>query len=127
MTNTQTVVDKIIRKLKEEPFQDLSDVGNLIGIALGEAEVPDLAQDGNDLSGFRFGLDHGLDLAKNYKEPPMGVKNPPLPPAWPTGMTVKEWFANWCPRCGSSRIRKYLLFGKSRCIHTECPDYGKYL
>ena len=60
--NTKNIVNKIIKLLQEGPYQDLSDVGNLIGIAIGYKKVPVESDDGNDFVGFKFGLEHGYDI-----------------------------------------------------------------
>ena len=60
--DTKKIVRDMIRGLQNSPYQDLSDVGNIIGIALGKNDVPKVSKDGNDLIGFNFGINHGMDL-----------------------------------------------------------------
>jgi hypothetical protein len=59
---TYKVATEIIKGLQEEPYMDLSDVGNIIGIVLGNNYISKSSDDGNDLKGFLFGINHGIDL-----------------------------------------------------------------
>lgn len=55
---------------------------------------------------------------KNIKaEAPDEVKLPEPPPS----RLIKEWCFHFCVHCGSSRPRKYILFGTKKCI-----GCGKY-
>ena len=52
----------IIEGLRSGPYQDLSDVGNIIGIALNKNNVCEYNANGNDLKSFIFGINHGMDI-----------------------------------------------------------------
>lgn len=60
------IIDRLNKLIDEDFFVqkcDLSDLGNFIGIAIGPYVDDEM---GYELDDLYSGIDHGLDLAKNY-------------------------------------------------------------
>jgi hypothetical protein len=55
------------------PCQDLSDIGNLIGFALGRNKIENKAENGNDLSELEFGIKQGMNVILDEKEKQMDI------------------------------------------------------
>lgn len=59
--------------------------------------------------------------------PPTFTKPPPPPPPMPPKPPLCRYIlegggAGICPKCGSSVVRKYWLFGELECIHPQCGE-----
>jgi hypothetical protein len=58
-------------------------------------------------------------MARSMKPPP-----PPPPPKFPpTSMIRESDVGPYCPKCGSSLKRKWMLFKSEKCIQPECENY----
>lgn len=44
----------------------------------------------------------------------------PAPPKPPHSRLLKDNGDYLCPKCGSTVVKKYWLFGQLKCIHPEC-------
>lgn len=62
-------------------------------------------------------------------KPPHISKKPPPPPAPPLNRHIRSTFTEIlvgpqrtgeCPKCESTMVRKYVFFGKKKCIHPKC-------
>lgn len=61
-------------------------------------------------------------MAKSMKPPP--PPPPPPPREFPVGSLIRDGdFGPYCPKCGSSLKRKWLLFKSEKCIEPKCENY----
>jgi len=48
------------------------------------------------------------------------ISKPPKPPLTIFRLTFDFRISGYCPKCRSHMIRKWVFFGKSKCIHPNC-------
>lgn len=65
MFDVKEVVFTLVTELQNQPYQDISDVGNIVGLVLGKY-IKDDTEEENNIRSFKFGLDHGIEL--NFKQ-----------------------------------------------------------
>lgn len=65
MIDVKDVVLALITELKNQPYQDISDVGNIVGLVLGKY-IYENTEEENSISSFKFGLSHGIELNKDH-------------------------------------------------------------
>ena len=70
-----------------------------------------------------------LDKDKIIYLPPVLIKEGteyPKPPKPPLGRLIREGTIGDCPYCGSTTIKRWILFGRSiGCIQETCTNYYK--
>lgn len=48
------------------------------------------------------------------------IIKPPVAPLTIFRLTFDLRISGYCPKCKSHMIRKWIFFGKSKCIHPKC-------